>query len=344
MNKPKRYLLLLMVVLFILIPGCTLPVKSGEMNSSISVVDSLGKTSHIVPPITRIVTQNSDVADMLITIGADGTIVGVSDSILDIPEISKKIPNAVSIGNWQTPNIEKIISLSPEVMITYGGRTKNIDQILAANITVLSLDLYRVPNLAREARVLGLITGRIKKSEEYAHFIEKYLDMISVRLSNSTDLPHPRIYMEHYGEYTSEGEAGAGTELLNLLHTSHIGADLPGLTQKVTPEWIIEQKPDVIIKIISDENLTQNDLNQTREKIMTRNGFNTIPAVQSGRVYVINGDLINSPKGIVGTIYVAKVLYPGVFDDISPNTILHEYADTFDTDIVSARYAPFSDY
>jgi len=305
-------------------------------------MDSNGENSSIHTPVTRIVTQNSDLTEILLILDAEGTIVGASDNILNLPTIGEKIPRAENIGNWQTPNIEKILALHPDLMITYGGRTKNIEQILSANITVMALDFYHVPTLSREARILGQITGKKDRAEEYALFIENYLAIIKNRLNSRSNLSIPQIYIEHYGEYSSEGKESAGTELMTLLNASHIGADLPGLTQKVSPEWIIEQKPEIIIKIVSNISLTQEDLNQTREEIINRPGFETIPAVKSGKVYVINADILNSPKGIVGTFFIAKIVYPGLFDDIDPDRILTEYADRFyaGANQIEAKIAP----
>ena len=47
-----------------------------------------------------------------------GQIVGVTDSTLSVPYIMDKIPNATSIGNWETPNVEQILALHPDAVIS----------------------------------------------------------------------------------------------------------------------------------------------------------------------------------------------------------------------------------
>jgi len=343
-NRDFRLFIILttLILALTILCGCINNSDIQGSNTTIFITDANGELHTIHPPVKRIVTQNSDLIEMLTILGAGDTIVGASENILDFPDMVSHIPHAESIGNWQTPNIEKILSLHPDLMITYGGRTKNVNQILAANISAVALDLYHVPTLPREARILGQITGKEERAEEYASFVENYLALIESRLNSHNKTAMLKIYMEHYGEYASEGKESAGTELLALLHTSHIGADLPGLTQKVSPEWIIEQKPDVIIKIVNNKSLSWDDLNQTRKDIMNRIGFDFIPAVKSGRVYVINADLLNSPRGIIGAFYVAKALYPGLFDDVNPEQILTEYADRFNSGVenIPARCIP----
>ena len=65
----------------------------------------------------RIIAANANAAELLIALGAADRIVGATDSTLDVPYIRNKTPNAVSIGNWQTPNIEQMLALKPDVII-----------------------------------------------------------------------------------------------------------------------------------------------------------------------------------------------------------------------------------
>lgn len=295
----------------------------------VTVTDSKGTVHTLPAPVTRIVTQNGDAAELLIAIGAGDTIVGVADHIKRDPELSARIPLAANIGDWLTPDIEAVIACAPDVMITYGSRTRNIDKLLAANITVIALDCYRPYELAREARVLGTITGKENAAEEYARFVEKNLELVDRRLAELSSQSPPVVYIEHYTDYSAEGKEGGGAMLLARLHATYIGADLPGLTQRVSPEWIIDRRPGIIIKIAGAGALEKENLSSIRQGIMERNGFDSIPAVRTGRVYVINGELLNSPRGMAGVVYIAKALYPEHFRDIDPGVILEEYAERF---------------
>ncbi len=298
-------------------------------NHTILVTDSKGAVHTLPAPATRIVTQNGDAVELLVAIGAGNSIVGVADHIKKDPDFSARIPNVANIGDWLTPDTEAVIACAPDVMITYGSRTKNIDKLVATNITVIVLDCYRPYELAREARALGLITGREADAEEYAQFVERNLNMADERLAVHSGQPPPVVYIEHYTDYSAEGMEGGGARLLQRLNASYIGADLPGLTQKVSPEWIIDQKPDVIIKLASTSALEKQNLTAIRQGIMERPGFGSIPAVQTGRVYVINAELLNSPRGVAGVVYLAKALFPERFSDIDPDAVLREYAERF---------------
>ena len=69
-------------------------------------------------PAERLIVANGDAAELLIALGAGDKIVGVTDSTLSVPYIMDKIPNATSIGNWETPNVEQILALHPDAVIS----------------------------------------------------------------------------------------------------------------------------------------------------------------------------------------------------------------------------------
>lgn len=333
-----QYLIIPVLVIIIVVAAGCLGTESPAMadtspqtssSHTVIITETSGKITVLPQTASRIVTQNGDVAELLIAFGAQDTIVGVTDSIKNRPDISSRLKDVPSIGNWQNPNIERITSLRPDVLVTYGLMVKNTDQIRAANITMIRLDCYRIPCLASDARSIGNLTGKTERAEEYAQFIEKYLALVESRV-NGTDPAHPlRVYAEGYSDYTAHGRESGGTQLITLLGAKNIGGDLPGLSQIVSPEWIIDQDPDVILKIGSREDMQSESLDDIRTRIMSRPGFDRIQAVREGRVYVINGDLISSPRAVAGVLYVAKAFYPDLFADIDPDQVLHEYATRF---------------
>ena len=291
--------------------------------------DSLGNRVTLAHPAARIVTNNGDAVEILLAIGARDRIVGVADYTIKKPGVAGRIPRAVSIGNWQNPSVEQIASLHPDVMITYGTRLKNHEQLVAANITIIPLNCYRVSHLPEDIRAMGNLTGRIPDAEKLAGFIDRSLTLIESRLATLPADQHPKVYVESYSDYAVEGSTSGGTELMALLHADNIGASMPGLSQKVSTEWIIEEDPEIVFKFVSTENFKKGNLSVIGESIAQREGFNRIQAIRNGRVYVVNGDLINSPRGAAGVLYIAKAIYPERFSDIDPDEVLREYADTF---------------
>ncbi|MDO8871135.1 MAG: ABC transporter substrate-binding protein [Methanoregula sp.] len=301
---------------------------TGSDTVPVTDVDSLGNTVILPHTARRIICQNGDAAEMLIALGAGDRIVGVVETTITDPLLMPHLPNARSVGNWQTPNIEKILALRPDVFLTYTTPTKNMDQLIAANLTLVPVDCYKITELNRDATVLGTLTGTDANVSRYTAFNDRYLTLVKERVAQRTSQKPLRVYVEGYTDYSAHATGSGGDHLLKLLNATNIAGSISTQSATVSPEWVIDQNPYVIIKIAMDPEKYE-PLDEVRERILHRHGLSTIHAVRERKVYVLNGDIISSPRGIVGVLYTAKALYPEQFQDIDPELVLEEYAREF---------------
>lgn len=306
-------------------------INAGENPDSsgpITITDSKGKTFTLPHTAQRIICQNGDAAEMLIALGAGDRIVGVVETTIADPVLMPHLLNARSVGDWQTPNIEKILALKPDVILTYSTPMKNTDQLASANLTLIPVDCYKITDMNRDAIVMGTLTGTRANVSRYTAFNDRYLTLVKERVAQRTSQKPLRVYVEGYTDYSAHATGSGGDHLLKLLNATNIAGSISTQSATVSPEWVIDQNPDVIIKIAMDPEKYES-LDSVREKILHRQGFSEIRAVQENRVYVLNGDAISSPRGIVGLLYAAKALYPDDFKDINPDQVLKEYAREF---------------
>jgi iron complex transport system substrate-binding protein len=315
-------------------PGDPFANQSESPDSSVILTDSFGNTISFRHPAERIICQNGDAAELLINLGAGDRVVGVYNTIATTPEYMRYLPYAASIGDWQTPDIEQIIALKPDVIIMYSGfRPRNYDLIEANNITIVYLDCYKITELPSDARALGNLTGKQTEAGEYATFVEKKIQLVESRVNSIGNHGHsPRIYAELYGDYSALGNGSSGDHLIHMLRAENIAASIPlqsASTAKVSPEWIIEQNPDIILKIASTPSTLNPSLVRVRENILNRSGFEQTGAVKNGRVYVIDGDIMNGPSGPAGLVYIAKSIYPDLFENISPEDVYNEFSEEY---------------
>jgi iron complex transport system substrate-binding protein len=327
---------LFVVILVTLITGCTTSHgvtsenSTYRSNTAIMVTDTYGNTVTFPHTVNRIVCLPGTAAETLVSIGAGEKVVGVAEYTTSDTYLMSRMPNATSVGDWWMPDVEKIISLHPDLVISYGisqSKAGNIDKILAANITVLYVKCYDIRDLAIETRMLGKITGKETRAEKIAYFSERYMALIQERLANIShdNLTMPRFYFERWTDYTAMAGGSPQQDILNTLYARNIAADIPLVQADVSPEWIIDQNPDVIFRLaITGENATE-----IRDKLMNRPGASRIRAVREGRIYIIYSEMLTSPRSAIGTLYLAKVLYPDRFSDIDPVEVLREYENEF---------------
>jgi len=295
--------------------------------------DSLGNRIELQQEAKRIIAGNSAVAEMLVTIGAGDRIVGVTDSVRMRPEILRSIsPSVKSIGTADTPDLETIITLNPDALLLYGPssghQAQNLEKLLNSNIRVITLDCYKLEGVSDDAYALGLLTNTSPRAQKYIEFNRKYRTLVESRLSNLTLDEMPVVYAESATDYTVLNRATGIGQILDFLHARNAyGSSTVYEFPKLTPEWVIEQNPDIILK--SGEVMAGADLSEIHSRIINRTGFDQIRAVKNNRVYVYNSEIIGRPRVVVGMVYFAKTIYPERFADIDPESIEEEYEKEF---------------
>lgn len=306
------------------------PVQSKDDTYShgpVSIIDENNNTVTIPHPAGRIVTQNGVVAEILVGIGKKDAIVGYGNSLLSEEYLVDKMPDAQNIGGLGTPNYEQIITLKPDVMISYTSYVNTMDKLAKANIPVIYLDSNRIQDIPADTRKLGVLTGKVEESERYARFIEKYLSLVNERLENVSRENRPQVYIESFGKgYSTYGRGSLGDSVLTLLKVKNIAEDVTDIDKTVvTPEWIISRDPDIIIKYVG----RADNLTESYHEMRTRSAIANVSAIRNGRIYAVKTDLISGPRGVAGLLYLAKMIYPDRFPDIDPDRVLHEYAESF---------------
>ncbi|MCQ2355603.1 MAG: hypothetical protein MJ014_01070 [Methanocorpusculum sp.] len=129
------------------------------------------------------------------------------------------------------------------------------------------------------------------------------------------------MYCEGYTDYSGQVKE-YGMDLLiaraggrNVL-TQEMGATSP----KVSPEWLIAENPDVLIKVLSVKSM-ENAADQYAA-FTGRTGFANLDAVFENRTYMIRNDIAYGPRTFAGA--VAKMLHPEVVASLSARAALDD--------------------
>lgn len=290
----------------------------------ITITQTDGTTVSLPCEPERIIAANANAAELLIAMGAGDRIVGVTESTKSVPYVMDKIPQAVSIGDWQTPNIEQMLAVHPDVVIAYSSsKPKNIDQITAANITIITLDCYKLSTLASDARALGRLTGRMNEAEVYARLVEDTAGDVTARLKKIPSDSYPKVYFEMYTEYTVAAAGSGAHELVTGAGGYNIAQDVESSSVKVSPEWVVARQPEYILKVVSSTNDIR--LEDMAGSLRSRPGWESVPAVKNDRVYAFRNDIVYGPRAYIGLVYLAQLLHPADFRDLHPRQMLTDY-------------------
>lgn len=303
-------------------PEVSLPEPQG-----IVVEDSLGNTLSFSAPPQRIAVAGADIATVLVMIGAKDQVIGVGESIKKDVQISHYFIDTESLGDSSTISPEKLVSLHPDLLLLYASsQPTNIENLKKTGVQIGYFDCYKQNRLEADILALGEVTGRREKAESLAEYITFITSLVSDRVKNVTEENQVSVYFE-LGDYTAAANQSGGDWLITTAGGKNIAGNSTIQWVKVTPEWIIAQNPDVIIKNGYAE--PGKDFSDVYKQITGRSGFGEIDAVQKNRIAVISSDMLYGAQSCIGLLHVAKLLYPERFTDIDPTVYLDEFSGIF---------------
>lgn len=303
------------------------------MGVTMIVEDALGKISQISLPVRRIVVLNSDVLEVLRILKAQNLVVGVCSEVAREPEFWGALASRPKVGGWRSPNLEAIVKLEPDLVIAYHRNPgREFDRRMAAlGIQVLRLDFYRIEILEQEVHTLGRILDRQPQAARFCDWHRRHLEMIWEKLAWTGD--RPPVYIESYTDYHAAGPGSGGDEMCILAGGRNIAAGFTIPYPQVTPEWVLSQNPEVIIKAVANGNgyalKNSSPFNRRRDAILRRPAWRYIAAVATGKVHVMDSAIWTGPRALIGIAYMAKWFYPGLFQDLHPEELHKEYLETF---------------
>jgi iron complex transport system substrate-binding protein len=97
----------------------------------------------------------------------------------------------------------------------------------------------------------------------------------------------------------------------------------------LSPEFVVEQNPSVIIEYILSPTHDVNDFIAAKNDILSRRVLQNVDAIKNGRVYIIDWSARDGVRSIVGYLYWAKWIQPDLFADIDPAAVNQEFNQKF---------------
>ncbi len=311
-------------------------------NYSRAIVDNSGKTITIYKPIQRIIVLSADSAEVIRCLGVNKKIVGVDSYIARDNTFFPDLAQLPVLGSSFHPDCEAIITLDPDIVFAYTSVKEEEldDKIEAAGIPVARFSACKVLTRDGQLRNLGYIFEEEDKAEELIEFYHDITDPIVNTLKDLSDSEKPEVYLECYSDYKARNKR-SGTHPMGVMAGGiNIAEDLDllgqGTTFQIDPEWVIEQNPDIIVKVVSGSKVScgyneddPSELRSVRDAIMSRPGFDNITAVKDNRVYLIVPHICDRSCNAIGIAYMAKWFYPDLFEDLDPQAIHQEYLTRF---------------
>jgi iron complex transport system substrate-binding protein len=261
-------------------------------------------------PPERIVSLVPSVTEMLFAMGAGPQVAGVSNYDRFPPEAAAR----AKVGGLIDPDIERIISLKPDLVVVYGTQADLRTQMERAGIPVFLYQHSGLPDITTTIRALGVRIGRTTESEALGSRIESEIAEVRRRVAG---LPRPRTMLVFgrdgetlRGIYASGG-VGFLHDMLAAAGGSNVFDDVMRQSLQVTTELALARAPEVIVEIGADT------ASSSRRSLSAWNALGSVPAVRSKRLYLLTGDgMMNPGPRIAESVRrMAHALHPEAFKE-----------------------------
>ena len=254
----------------------------------------------------RIVSVVPAVTEMIFALGAGDRVVGVSNFDKFPPEVTK----ISKVGALLDPNLDRILSLKPDLVVVYYSQTDLQTQLQRASVASYSYKHAGLADVTETIRSVGARIGRTEQGRTLATEIESKIAVLKKRYASGA---RPRTLVvfgrENFalrGIYASGGR-GFVHDMLTVAGGDNVFADVDREAVQATTELILARRPEVIIELRADPMTAEAE----RKELTTWNQLASLPAVRAKRVHIITDPrtVIPGPRVVEGVEIIADRLH-----------------------------------
>lgn len=148
-----------------------------------------------------------------------------------------------SVGNYVKPNLEKIIELEPEHVITSFHSTEIIDDLKRFNIKYTEIEAKRLDDIYENIRTISELIDKKSDGEKLINELKQKLE----RLNFEKTKGKKAIFFYTGANLISFGKDSMVDDIFNLMKIKNLARNLEGKTPIVSGEFLVEQNPDYIL-------------------------------------------------------------------------------------------------
>ena len=286
------------------------PTPTPAPTFPMTLTDDEGGTVSLATEPKKIVSLTPAVTETLFAVGAGDRVVATDDSS-DYPAEAKALPDVVTFG---TVDVEKIVSLSPDLVIAGGAgftSAEAIAKLRDVKIPVLVVSTPSIEGIDKDIELVGTAVGAADRAAAITTKMRADMQAIAAaaQAESAKATAKPRVfydvgYLDTTGQIFGPAEGSFLAEMVGMLGVDVITGDK--LTYEIPLETLIQRDPQVIILGVNAF------YTPTPETVAKRNGWSVLTAVKNGDIRSVNDTEITrpGPRLAIGMANLAHAMYP----------------------------------
>ena len=275
-------------------------IQDASVSYPVTIKDSFGKEVVLEKEPEKVISVAPNISEIIYKLGAEEKLSGRTD-YCDYPE---EVKNIESIGTLRKPDIEKIIDLEPDLVITSTHfDEENTAKLEEAGIKVIGL--YEENDVTGVYSIIETLGTALNKQSEATETVKEMKDSIDKVTKTVSELEKPSVYyVVGYGEggdFSAPENTFVG-QLIKLAGGNNIVPESDSWSFSL--ESLLEADPDIIVVREGE-----------KENFMSTEGYKELTAVKKDRVYEIDNNLLDrqSYRNSEGLSKLAEIFHPEAF-------------------------------
>ena len=266
-------------------------------------VDDLDRKLYLAKPPKRIVSLAPSITEILFAIGLEGEIVGVTD-FCNYPPAALSKPKVA----YSQPNLESLVALEPQLVLAPPSflRADLLAKLEQLKISTFVLESKTVEGIFGHIQLLGRMLGRAPEANTYTAAMRKQVANLTKKVEGR---PRPTLlYVLNSEPLITVGPGSFIHHLIELAGGRNAAERANAPYPRLTMEEVLTQNPDILLFPIGEyEGIPQAEQDRWKR-------WDTLRAVQEGKLFQVQSDLLNrpGPRVIEGLRHLVKLLHPDV--------------------------------
>ena len=278
--------------------------QTGALEKSVTypvtVKDSEGSEIMIETEPEKVISLAPNITEMIFVLGSGDKLVGRTD-YCDYPKEALEI---TSIGTLQEPDIEKIVSLEPDLVIASTHFSEESEKQLSdLGIKVLVLyEEHEIDGVYTMLETLGTVINAQEQAETAVNDMKAVMDETKAAVSG---LETPSVYyvvgFGEYGDYTAGGDTFI-SQLITLAGGENIAKEVQGWSYSL--ESLVAADPDIILID-----------NTMKDAFISADHYKDLSAVKNGMVFGIDKSILERQgvRNAEGVRTIAEIFHADAF-------------------------------
>ncbi len=316
-------------------------IAESTKTKEITLTDNIGREVTLPYPVVRAVVANRYNSELIRACGAINKVIATDMGTAQDREYWSIFDPNNTIGKGAKElNYEKIIELNPQVVILpSNGSVEEAEKTLEPfGIKVFVISGYDTSDFKNQVSNIGMMFGTEEQATKFYNYFNDKLQYINKQLDS---VDKKTLYLEQVkdyqttipGDYFYDMQALAGADNIFSRNYENINQN------EIDPEAVIERNPQYIVKFLTAdaamsgtglyEPPTKEQFQEKYNEIKSRPGWDSIDAVKNNNIYFMTQFSHGGASKLVGTMQIAKWMYPDLLPDLDPDEVWKTWMEDF---------------